>query len=459
MSLKKLCTRPAAGIACATFIVFSGIVLAQNDPGPGSSTPRRGFTGRTSSNSGVTTGDPVPGLTSGEMSAFFNGQSVFQEVDSVSGTLTDGSGLGPRFNMDSCSGCHAFPAIGGSSPATNPQIAVATKAGAKNTIPAFITLSGPVREVRFVKSPSGAADGGVHDLFTISGRDDAAGCSVTQPDFDTAVSQGNAVFRIPTPIFGDGLIEAIDDATILSNMTANATQKAALGISGHENRNGNDGSLTRFGWKAQNKSLAIFAGEAYNVEQGVTNDLFPSERDSTTGCLYNASPEDHVDANGGRPNRPSPAVSDVINFVFFMRFLAPPPRGQITNSVTNGENLFSSVGCAVCHTPSMQTSANVTEALSKTTANLYSDLIVHNMGSDLQDGITQGFATGAEFRTAPLWGLGQRLFFLHDGRASDLRAAIAAHSSAGSEANGVIANYNALTARQKQDLLNFLRSL
>ena len=360
MSFKKLSTRFATGIVCGTFIVFSGIVLAQNDPGPGSSAPRRAFTGRTSSNPGVTTGDPIPGLTPGELSAFFNGQTVFQEVDSVSGTLSDGSGLGPRFNMDSCSGCHAFPTVGGSSPATNPQVAVATKAGAKNTIPAFITLTGPVREVRFVKSPSGAADGGVHDLFTISGRDDAAGCSMKQPDFDTAVSQGNAVFRIPTPIFGGGLIEAIDDSAILTDVAANSAQKGALGISGHENRNGNDGSLTRFGWKAQNKSLAVFAGEAYNVEQGVTNDLFPSERDYTAGCLYNASPEDHVDANGGRPNRSSPAVSDVINFVFFMRFLAPPPRGEITSSVTNGQNLFSSVGCACVPHAFLQTSTNVT---------------------------------------------------------------------------------------------------
>jgi CxxC motif-containing protein (DUF1111 family) len=313
--------------------------------------------------------------------------------------------------------------------------------------------------VRFIKSPTGAADGGVHDLFTISGRSDASGCSITQPDFATAVADNNAIFRIPTPLFGTGLIEAIDDVTILNNMAANAAAKAALGISGHENRNQNDGSLTRFGWKAQNKSLTIFAGEAYNVEQGVTNDLFPNERNSTAGCLYNATPEDHVDANGGRPDRPSPAVSDIINFVFFMRFLSPPARGQTSTSTTNGQNLFSSTGCAYCHTPSLTTSTNVTAALSNKTANLYSDLIVHNMGTGLQDGITQGFAIGSEFRTAPLWGLGQRLFFLHDGRTSDLGVAIAAHSSSGSEANAVITNYNALTAQQKQDLLNFLRSL
>jgi CxxC motif-containing protein (DUF1111 family) len=195
------------------------------------------------------------------------------------------------------------------------------------------------------------------------------------------------------------------------------------------------------------------------VEQGVTNDLFPNERNSTSGCRYNATPEDHVDANGGRSTRPAPAVSDIINFVFFMRFLAPPARGQSTSSTTNGQALFSSTGCAACHTPSLSTSSNVTAALSNVTANLYSDLIVHNMGAGLADGITQGSATGNEFRTAPLWGLGQRLYFLHDGRTSDLATAIAAHSSSGSEANAVISKYNALSAQQQQDLLNFLRSL
>lgn len=438
---------------CGSLLALSVMVFAQHDPGAGNGTSGGG------ASSSLKTGDPIPNLTSAEIAAFLNGKAVFQEVDSVTGALTSGSGLGPVFNMDSCAGCHASPAVGGSSPATNPQIAVATKAGAKNTIPSFITLDGPVREVRFINGPTGAADGGVHDLFTITGRSDAPGCTIAQPNFASQMAANNAIFRIPTPLFGSGLIEAIDDQIILANMSANATQKAALGIAGHENRNPNDGSLTRFGWKAQNKSLTVFAGEAYNVEQGVTNDLFPNERNSTTGCRFNATPEDHVDANGGRPNRPAPAVSDIISFVFFMRFLAPPVRGATSASTNNGQALFSSIGCALCHTPSLATSSNVTAALSNTTANLYSDLVVHNMGSGLADGITQGFATGNEFRTAPLWGLSERLYFMHDGRTNDLTVAIAAHASSGSEANGVIANYNALTVQQKQDLLNFLRSL
>ncbi len=434
-------------VASSVFFVFSIGAFAQHDPGPISVSASQGI------------GNALNNLTSGEFAAFNNGKTTFQEVDSVSGSLTSGSGLGPRFNLDSCSGCHAFPAIGGSAPASNPQIDVATKAGATNTIPSFITLNGPIREARFVRGARGEADGGVHDLFVISGRTDAQGCDITQPDFASALATNNVVFRIPTPIFGAGLIEAIDDAAILANRRANTDLKGALGISGHENRNQNDGSLTRFGWKAQNKSLAVFAGEAYNVEQGVTNDIFPNERDSTGGCRFNATPEDHVDVNGGTRFRPTTTPSDLIDFVFFMRFLAPPSRGSSSSSTRSGEALFSSIGCALCHTPSLNTVTNTTAALSNTSANLFSDLLVHKLGSGLADGIVQGFATGDEFRTAPLWGLGQRLFFLHDGRTSDLLAAITAHASSGSEANQVLSSFGALRPEQKQDLLNFLRSL
>ena len=100
-----------------------------------------------------------------------------------------------------------------------------------------------------------------------------------------------------------------------------------------------------------------------------------------------------------------------------------------------------------------------TAALSGKQANLFSDLLVHHMGTGLADDIVQGAAGPDEFRTAPLWGLGKRIFFLHDGRATDLRQAISAHSSSGSEANAVISNFDALLPQQKQDILNFLRSL
>src|SRR6202008_4309727 len=118
--------------------------------------------------------------------------------------------------------------------------------------------------------------GGVEDLFTVSGRSDAGSCSLPQPSFAQAQGTGNIVFRIPTPLFGTGLMANIDDSTLLANHGAQAGNR--LGIGGTFNHNGNDGTISRFGWKAQNKSLMMFAGEAYNVEMGITNELFPQDR-------------------------------------------------------------------------------------------------------------------------------------------------------------------------------------
>jgi CxxC motif-containing protein (DUF1111 family) len=150
-----------------------------------------------------------------------------------------------------------------------------------------------------------------------------------------------------------------------------------------------------------------------------------------------------------------------------MRFLAPPTPSPDTpggaQSIGRGRSLFSAVGCVYCHTPTLHTGYSKVEALRNQSVNLYSDLLVHDMGPGLADGITQGQAGPREFRTAPLWGLGQRIFFLHDGRTTDLLRAIQAHQSGsapdGSEANVVVRNFNDLTESQKQDVLNFLRSL
>ena len=142
-----------------------------------------------------------------------------------------------------------------------------------------------------------------------------------------------------------------------------------------------------------------------------------------------------------------------------MRFLAPPAPTPTSASIDNGRALFDSAGCTLCHTPTLQTGNSSFAALSRQNANLYSDLAIHRMGQGLADGVSQGLAQGDEWRTAPLWGLGDRLFLLHDGRSRDLLDAIQQHDSPGSEAHAVIGNFQALTASQKQDLLNFLRSL
>jgi len=127
--------------------------------------------------------------------------------------------------------------------------------------------------------------------------------------------------------------------------------------------------------------------------------------------------------------------------------------------------VFTEIGCALCHTPSLMTGRSSTAALSNKVVGLYSDLLLHRMGPRLADDIVQGLGEGDEFRTAPLWGLGQRIFFLHDGRTTDLIEAIEAHASTGdhhvppSEANAVIARFRAHGQGKKQDLVNFLRSL
>jgi CxxC motif-containing protein (DUF1111 family) len=230
--------------------------------------------------------------------------------------------------------------------------------------------------------------------------------------------------------------------------------------SGQPNRNGNDGTFARFGWKAQNKSLLVFSGEAYNVEMGITNELFQTERDETPECQFAPTPNDvtPLDAESHIEG-----LSAIEKFAFFMRFLGAPVPSKDTPggaaSIGRGAASFAEVGCALCHTPSLRTGNSNVEALRNKPVNLYSDLLLHDMGTGLADGVSQGQAGPREFRTAPLWGLGQRLFFLHDGRTSDLRAAIYAHQSWGSEANAVVGNYNRMTEPAKQDMLNFLRSL
>jgi CxxC motif-containing protein (DUF1111 family) len=429
---------------------------------------------------------PIAGLGSDELAFFQDGLARFGAVEVVSGAnvsaLRIGNGLGPRFNSSSCQSCHVQPNVGGSSPARNPLASIATADGASNVIPWFIAPNGPIREARFVES-NGVKDGGVHDLFVVSGRYDAGSCALSQPTFTPAGNplsgQGgnrNIVFRIPTPIFGAGLIEAIPDSAILANAAANDSRKTQSGVQGHPNAilggntnlSANDGTITRYGWKAQNKSLLMFAGEAYNVEMGISNQLFPQERDENPRCrTYPSAPED----TGNFPlTADAPAVSvlsDIEAFANFMRMLAPPTPAPDTPSTMEGRAQFTAIGCALCHTPSFTTgravasgsSINPSAAMSHQQVNLFSDLLVHHMGQGLADGITQGAAGPDEFRTAPLWGLGQRVFFLHDGRTSDLLDAIEAHRSQGSEANGVIQRFNNLKGDQQQDMLNFLRAL
>ena len=269
---------------------------------------------------------------------FDAGRDEFSEAETVP------EGLGPTMNLDGCAGCHLHPAVGGTSPPVNPQVEFARRLGAANAVPPFIGASGPVREARFVKNPDGTPDGGVHSLFTIAGRSDAPGCTLPQQNFAGELARGNVIFRIPTPLFGSGLIEQTPDREIARNLASDRAMKAEYGIggkpnivmafhtiSGQPNKNGNDGTFGRFGWKAQNKSLLIFSAEAYNVEMGITNEAFPSERDETTGSDRFAPAPNTVTKLDAKTL--VEGLSAIEKFAFFMRFLAAPepsadrPRG------------------------------------------------------------------------------------------------------------------------------------
>ncbi len=388
----------------------------------------------------------------------------FDRVHDVIVTSPVDGGLGPVFNSNSCASCHAFPSLGGSSAPTNPLFSVYQYNGATNTMPSFETSTGPTLEARFINQPGTTIpDGTVHQFFTISGRTDAHGCSMAQPNFAQAASQSNLVLRQVIPTYGDGLIEVVRNIAIIANMNSNLTEKSVLGITGHPNYSGNDGSIQRFGWKAQVRSTMLMSANQFKVEMGVTNEVFPTELNQTVGCVLNPVPETVTNFTPGILTEMFPG--DHSRTEYFTQWLAPPTPVKPTTITNNGKTQFTNAGCVYCHTTSYITPATSRPALSNLTLNLYSDLLVHHMGPGLADGLPQGQAGPDKFRTAPLWGIGQRLWFMHDGRTNNIVTAIEDHYSLGnstypaSEANQTIVNFNNLSKTNQQDLVDFLRSL
>jgi len=501
-------------------LLVSGVCFAQHDPGV-----RAGPAGA---------GKPLDGLTSIELDVFKEGLERSIQLEAVCDSCTDltlgeavdpakanaltqtnSSGLGARFNGDQCTVCHNHPALGGSGGfmVPNPQSPpdrqrvpenpmfdlIPHRKGATNTVPSFITRFGPIREVRFARKPDGSADGGVHQLWTVVGRSDvfppwqSGNCTTAdlpQPDFETEYRRGNLRFRIPLQLFGLGILESIQDREILERHRATANIRAQLGIAGMPNRSGNDGTISRFGWKAQNKSITIFSGEAYNVEMGVTNDLFTQATDEVPACTADKSEPNDItrmetdDTRNQAFANPLHEPADWLMFAMFMRFLDAPKPAAFSTSAVRGQELFGTsvdhpgIGCAACHTPTMVTPAkSETAALQNLTVHAYSDLLIHHMGRNLADDITQGLATGDMFRSTPLWGVGQRRFFLHDGRTNNLLKAIEAHYSRAmecddgdsrraaancygpSEANAVVGRFEALAPVDQQAIIDFLRAL
>jgi CxxC motif-containing protein (DUF1111 family) len=497
---------------------------------------------------------------SGNLTEFwFQALSVFETTAFVTSSANPPQtivGLGPSFNALSCFACHSEPTVGGASPgkvtvngntqettvapgvpflsvAQNPEFIAASANSATNTLPCFIGGGsgtgpcgiplgdfptedfslGPVVEVRFPNGftpPAGSnidpvLAGAVANLFTFTGRTDenAPGCTIQQEPITAQIQGGNAIFRTPTPTFGLGFVENTSDLTLENNLALFASTKAGLQIHGTFNRSGNDQTITKFGWKAQNKSLMIFAGEASNVEMGVTNELFPNERTTGSGsnCTPNELPEDEILNTTTSPGDASQISSSSQNNAVFMRLNGAPAQCDFTSGLTGGgvpvckpltpggaalqgQCFFGAssstgatfcatvtgglpvtgIGCVLCHSDRLTTSNAPQQGLANFTYAPYSDFALHNMGSD-GDGVMQGNAGPTQFRTAPLWGAGQRFFFMHDGRFIDLDHAIRGHcpngdTPANNESCAVVQKYeNNLSPAQETLILDFLRSL
>jgi len=359
--------------------------------------------------------NPLPGLTPAQLVDFNAGLDEFEEVDTVE------EGLGPVFNGKSCAECHAVPSTGGS----EPNVGVARETRVSRIFKGrFDPLDGSVsvdRGGQLLQQRAIAVEG-----CTAKGE-------VVPPEA-TLVSSRNS-----TPLFGAGLIEAIPERTILGNQgnggRPNYVSNPDTGTTG----------LGRFGWKAQVATVHQFAGDAYLNELGITNPSFPHEnrpqgQPIQPGCDTVLDPEDDGE--------------NVTAFTDFMRFLAPAPRGPITLQVQLGEKVFSQIGCASCHVPKMMTGRNSVAALSNKPVNLFSDLLLHDIGTG--DGIEQGLATGNDFRTAPLWGLSRRGRFMHDASSNKIEDAIQRHRV---ESQNARDGFVGLPQSDHDALLAFLGSL
>src|SRR2546426_1054181 len=357
-------------------------------------------------------GDPLPNLTPDQLAAFAEGLDEFENEDTAE------SGLGPVFNNVSYVACHFSPAVGGASEILE------TRFG---------------RLVNRVFDPLTELGGSLVQEFAIDPQ-----CQESIPAAANVIAKRQA-----TPLFGSGLIEAIPDRAILqmamSRRPDGITGRAArvLDVATGQMRIG------RFGWKAQQATLLAFSADAYLNEVGITSRLFPQENapngNLDTLAVFDTvpDPEDETDPETGR--------SDIDLFTDFMRFLAPPPRLPLTQSARAGEALFTLVGCANCHQPVMFTGRNSIEALDQKPVRLFSDLLLHDMGS-LGDGIAQGAAGPREMRTAPLWGLRASTPYLHDGRAATVDLAIRAHDGEGARVRERFIRLNFYQRRQILDI-------
>jgi CxxC motif-containing protein (DUF1111 family) len=363
-------------------------------------------------------GTPLPGITPVEFQEFRLGLDDFLEVEASE------EGLGPAFNGTSCAVCHNIPTIGGAG--TMAEL----RAGRRNAKGEFETLN--------------AAGDTLFHMFSVPGH----GCQPVLPPDANVFAR-----RVPIPLFGAGLVEAIPDDTLRALEDPN--DRNGDGVSGRAaivvDVDTGERRVGRFGWKAQHATLITFGADAYRNEMGITNDLFPQEsafaisEEQMRLCDPFSDPEDIRDPRSRRRG--------IDNFASFMRFLAPAGRGDIDDQVRSGERVFDAIGCTTCHVPTLETGPSSNPLFHRKKMALFSDLLLHDVGTG--DGIQQGDAQPNEIRTPALWGLRFRRPLLHDGTAT-LEEAILRHAR---EAELARRGFERLNDVDRAALLTFLGSL
>ena len=362
-------------------------------------------------------GTPLHGLSTSDSARFVAGRKAFNRV------FTADEGLGPAFNENQCSACHTVPAIGGTTGFE--RIVKATHYRGPGACDLLIS------------------EGGENVRTKVTARLKARG--VTNESIPPDATETGRF--LPPFLFGLGLVEAIPDETILAR--ADPDDRDGDGISGRAAR-GLDGRLTRFGQKADIATVEEFTRGALRLEMGLTSRA--SDHD-----VYNGAP-----VATGVDSAPEPEVDSATVHLLtdFVRYLAPlaaeaPHSRAHADSIERGRQLMDQLRCTRCHTPAMQTGATENPALSHKTVRLYSDLLLHDMGPRLANVCTRD-ASPREMRTAALMGIGRRQFYLHDGRANDLRDAILAHGGEAQASRDAFARVPWLV---QEYIVIFLRSL
>lgn len=378
-------------------------------------------------------GLPRPDATDEQLATFDRGKEVAKR------TFDRADGLGPGFNLTSCTGCHEKPEVGGS-------------AGLYRN---FFLAGRRLEDGTFFFGTSAGNGSGVLRIYYYGSSFDARPAI---PDTDNVFAQRN-----PIPFFGAGLLAEIPDATILE--LEDPDDADGDGISGRANYD--RGFVGRFGMKSQTVSIEGFIRGPLNNHLGITSDPLSEDQrarlpvdssQGTVGALLSpfaglrglaqaAAPDGPLTDADAVPD-PELSTDDLFDLVSFAMLLAAPEFDELDDAALRGRDRFDEANCGGCHLPRIEGPRGPVPA--------YSDLLLHDMGEDLADGIVQGYASGAEFRTMPLWGIAAEGPYLHDGRASTIDEAIRMHGGEGWRARRA---YEAMSADERDDLLHFLESL